>query len=367
MWNSGLRIKNKVMNAFTKKTLFTLFLCSAIMMPISQARADVWYAWLLNANMTVTLQEISRRIEGITLSVLKQQVIMLIHKKVASIINKSGTGGSSLVIQNWQNFIFVQASKKAEAEINNYFFPDLFGGKGSTANYVPKSEAFATNRYGSYPEYLQSIGEKELTKLAGKTAKYTLDQICPDPQSALDKGDYRCFAALLDPDKPENSPYGIPLVVSEEFQKIKNQQETIATTQAGISGYKPKTDGRGTVVTPPSTVSTIVDETITAPLKTIISADNSSEISSFIQAALYSFMYAAIQEGVAQAVAYVDQRTGIQGLGSQLILAGDADYGNNIGAQYTSSSDTVNSNNVGSSASQDDICQKNCVDLGTKQ
>lgn len=359
--------QNKIMKAFTKKIIFTFFLCLAVLAPIEQARADVWYAWLLNANMTVTLQEISRRIEGITLSVLKQQVIMLIHKKVAAIINKSGTGGSSLVIQDWKNFIFVQASKKAESEINNYFFPDLFSGKSSTANYVPKTEAFATNRYGSYPEYLKSIGENELTKLSGKATKYTLDQICPDPQSALDKGDYRCFSVLLDPDKPENNPYGIPIVVAEEFDRIKKQEETVSVTQAGISGYKPKTDGRGTVMTPPSTVASIVDETITAPLKSIINAENSSELSSFIQTALYSFMYAAIQEGVSQAVAYVDQRTGVQGLGAQLVLAGDSEYGNDIGGQYTAPSDSINGQRTGSSASQDDICQKNCVDLGMRQ
>lgn len=352
------------MSAFAKRTLFSLFLCLAVLMPISQARADVWYAWLLNANMTVTLQEISRRIEGITLSVLKQHVITLIRRKVASIINKSGTGGSSLVIQNWKEFIFTQSTKKAEEGVNT-FFTELFGGKGSTANYIASETSTGTastsssstfssssKKYGSYTEYLKSVGKSELKKLTKETSKYTLDQVCSNPKSSLDKGDYKCFSALLDPDKPENNSYGIPLVVTNKFNKLKTQEETIATTQAGISGYKPKTNSKGTVVTPPSTVSSIVDETITAPLKTIISADNSSELSSFIQAALYSFLDAAIKEGVAQAVSYIDQKTGIEGLGSQLVAAGDSEYGkDNVSSQFTSSSDTVSASNVGSSAS----------------
>ena len=271
----------------------TLFCVGMLSAP--SARAGYWGEPTAANLMLYNLEQIADKIKGVTLSIVKNAALKTINEQVLRLVN--GTGGTgSLVIEDWKKFIYTEASQKAEDVVLNDFFPKMFRGKGSGSNYTASSEGVNTsqdfsssiNTIKNYPEYLATIGKNTLNELKSDGIKYSLDQVCPNPSASLAKGDYRCFSEIM---KPQNNPRGIPLLTEKKYTEETAKNQLIAQTQAGITGYKPQTNSKGIVVTPPQTIADIISTIQTLPAKAIAMAQNPSElITGIIQAYVNSLI-----------------------------------------------------------------------------
>lgn len=302
------------------------------------ARADAWGSNVMAANMLYTLTEMSYKIKGIILSIVKNAAIQTINQQVLRLVN--GTGGQgSLIIENWRDFIYTQSSKKAEDVILNDFFPKMFNGKGSGANYTPSSEgvsaaqnlASSVNTIKNYPEYLKNVGKNTVESLKTEVVKYTLDQVCSNPSDSLSKGDYRCFSEIM---KPQNNRYGVPILTEKKYAEEKTKNEKIAETQAGITGYKPQTNAKGFVVTPPQTISDIVSTVQTLSAKAIAVAQNPEEL---ITGVIQAYVNSLIQKTLS--------KVGLGPIG--------ADFSRNLSDEMSRETDQLISDGVGSMFNRD--------------
>lgn len=325
--------KTKQINTWLQVFLFVGFFSTFFIGQVLPARADVWGAtWAANL-MLNTLTKIDRAVEGVTLSIVKNAALKTVNEQVLRLVN--GTGGTgSLVISDWKKFIYTESSKKAEDVVLNDFFPTMFSGKSSGSNYTSSSEGTTTvqnlsssiNTIKNYPEYLSTIGKKTLSNLKStSTTKYSLDQVCSNPSSSLAKGDYRCFSEIM---KPQNNPRGISILTEEKYNEEKTKNQTIAQTQAGITGYKPQTNSKGLVVTPPQTIADIVSTIQTLPAKAIALAQNPSEL---ITGIIQTYVNSMIQKTLSKV-----------GLGSV-----GTSFAQNLSNEISSETDTLIKDNVG--------------------
>lgn len=325
------KIKNNV-KFFAKGILITIPLCVSLLAAPS-ARAGYWGEPTAANLMLYSLEQIADKIKGVTLSIVKNAALKTVNEQVLRLVN--GTGGTgSLVISDWKKFIYTESSKKAEDVILNDFFPTMFSGKSSGSNYTTSSEGTSTvqnlsssiNTIKNYPEYLSTIGKKTLNNLKStSTTKYSLDQVCSNPSSSLAKGDYRCFSEIM---KPQNNPRGISILTEEKYNEEKTKNQTIAQTQAGITGYKPQTNSKGLVVTPPQTIADIVSTVQTLPAKAIASAQSPSEL---ITGVIQTYVNSMIQKTLSKV-----------GLGSV-----GTSFAQNLSNEISSETDTLIKDNVG--------------------
>lgn len=335
---------------FRVGVFLAIFFAASFFVP-SPARAGYWGESIYANQMLYYLEEMSYKIKGIVLSVVKNEALKVINEQVLGMVN--GTWGQgSLVIEDWRDFIYTQSSKKAEDVVLNDFFPKMFSGKGSGGNYTASSGGLNSvnslvssyNTIKNYPEYLQNIGKNTLDNLKGSAVKYSLDQVCPNPSDALSKGDYACFSAIM---QPQNNPRGIPLLTEEKYIEEIEKNAKIAETQAGITGYKPQTNAQGIVVTPPQTISDIVSTIQTLPAMAIAVAENPEEL---ITGVIQSYVNSLVQKTLSKV-----------GLGSVTSSLGEAvsDGTNNmidysVGTVFNGAgvgTDVITSHTVGSQGS----------------
>lgn len=317
----------------------------------NETRAGYWGEPTAANMMLFNLEQIAQKIQGVTLSIVKNAALQTINQQVIGMVN--GTWGQgSLIIENWEDFIYTQSSKKAEEVVINDFFPKMFDGKGSGSNYVPYSEGInvvnsvtnSVNTIKNYPEYLKSIGKNTLTSLQTDITKYSLDQVCPDPQSSLSKGDYACFSAVME---PQNNPRGIPILTERKFLEEKLQNEKIAETQAGITGYKPQTNAAGLVVTPPQTIADIVSTVQTLPAMAMAVAENPEEL---ITGVIQAYVNSLIQKTLSKVGLSPIGANFSQNLGNEMSRESDQLISDGIGEMFHSpgmGTDIVGPNNVG--------------------
>lgn len=367
---------NKIKNNFyfphyLKRGVFVVVILSLSVFFAVPARAGYWGEPTAANMMLFNLDQIAEKIKGVTLSVVKNAAIRTVNQQVLRLVN--GTGGQgSLIISDWKQFIYTESSKKASDVILNDFFPKMFSGKGSGGNYVASSEGVNTlnsvssqiNTIKNYPEYLSTIGKNTLKSLETDVTKYTLDQVCPDPSGSLAKGDYRCFSEIM---KPQNNPRGIPLITEQKYTQENEKNQAIAKTQAGITGYKPQTNAKGLVVTPPQTISDIVSAVQTLPAKALAIAQNPSEL---ITGVIQAYVNSLIQQTLSKVGLGPVGASFAQNLGSELSQESNALISENVGAFFNtdgSGTDIVGPNDVGqqttsspTTASADDYCGTNC-------
>ncbi len=314
------------------------------------------------ANMMLfNLQQIADNTKGVLLSTVKNAAMRTINQQVLKLINgKNGQG--SLIISDWKKFIYTEASVKASDVVLNDFFPKMFDGKGSGSNYVSSSSLSSSseglNTIKNYPEYLTTIGKNTVKNLQTSAVKYSLDQVCPDPSGSIAKGDYKCFSEIM---KPQNNPRGIPILAEQKYTEEKLKNQTVAQTQAGITGYKPQTNSRGLVVTPPQTISDIVSTIQTLPARALAIAQNPSEL---ITGVIQAYVNSLIQKTLSKA-GLGDFGTN---LADELSRGSNALVQDNIGALFNSDgigTDIIGPNNVGNTNSWGDCPVGTCRKVGS--
>lgn len=320
------------------------------------AHAGYWGEPTAANMMLFNLEQIAEKIQGVTLSIVKNAALQTINQQVIGMVN-GAWGQGSLIIEDWEDFIYTQSSKKAESVVIKDFFPKMFDGKGSGSNYIPSSEGVnavnslnsSINTIKNYPEYLKTIGKNTIAELQSDITQYTLDQVCPDPQGSLSKGDYACFSAVM---KPQNNPRGIPILTERKFLEEKLRNEKIAETQAGITGYKPQTNDAGLVVTPPQTIADIVSTVQTLPAMAMAVAENPEEL---ITGVIQAYVNSLIQKTLSKVGLGPIGASFSQNLGNELSRESDQLISDGIGEMFHSpgmGTDIVGPNNVGKSSTK---------------
>ena len=334
------REKKKKISFFWRKTLL-VFLCVSFFLSAVPARAGYWGEPTIANLMLYNMEQIADRIKGMTLSIVKNVALRTINEKVLSLVNgRSGKG--SLIISNWRDFIFTQSNKAAKDVVLNNFFPNLFSGKGSGGNYTPSeavnNTAASIQTIRNYPQYLSTIGKNTLNEITSNAIKYTLDQVCPNPSASLSRGDYACFSALM---QPQNNPYGIPILTQQAYAAEQQKNQLVAQTQAGISGYKPQTNSKGLVVTPPRTIADIVATVQSLPAQALALAQNPSEL---ITGVIQIYINSLVQKVLSKVGMNPSDAAIVGNTASDIV----GDTSDNIQDYFSGSSGDIGPNNVGS-------------------
>lgn len=346
--------------------LFGVLFAGMAFLPGMPARAGYWGEPTAANMMLFNLEQIAEKIKGVTLSIVKNAALQTINQQVLGLVN--GTWGQgSLIIEDWENFIYTQSVQKAEDVVLNDFFPKMFSGKGSGGNYVAASEGVtavqnistSVNVIKNYPEYLSTIGKNTLKELTSDATKYTLDQVCPDPSGSLAKGDYACFSAVME---PQNNPRGIPIITEQRYQAEKIKNEKIAETQAGITGYKPQTNKQGLVVTPPQTIADIVSTIQTLPAMAIAVAENPEEL---VTGVIQMYVNSLIQKTLSKVGLGSVGASFSQNLGNELSRESDQLISDGVGATFNTDgmgTDIVGPNHAGNQATSSPATTSSSVD-----
>lgn len=338
---------------FRFRTFFLALLLAGTTFAVTPSVQAGYWGEPTAANMMLfNLEQIAEKIKGVTLSIVKNAALQTINEQVLGMVN--GTWGQgTLVIEDWEEFIYTQSAQKAEDIVLNDFFPKMFSGKGSGGNYTASSEGVnmgqdiesSLNTIKNYPEYLKTIGKNTLEDLKSDVTEYTLDQVCPNPSSSLSKGDYACFSAVM---QPQNNPRGIPILTEQRYTQEKIKHEKIAETQSGITGYKPQTNDQGLVVTPPQTIADIISTVQTLPAMAIAVAENPSEL---VTGVIQMYVNSLIQKTLSKVGLGSVGASFSQNLGNEMSRETDQLISDGTGAMFHTpgmGTDIVGPNNVGS-------------------
>lgn len=332
-----------------------IFLCSSFFFSPISVQAGYWGEPTAANLMLFNLEQIAEEIKGVVLSIVKNAALQTINQQVLGLVNGSW-GQGSLIIEDWEDFIFTQSGKNASDVVLNDFFPNVLSGKGSGGNFIASSEGVdplsnlssTIKTIGNYPEYLSKIGKDTLKDLESDIPKFSLDKICPDPSDALSKGDFACFSKIME---PQNNPHGFQLITEQKYSEEKTKNEQIATTQAGITGYKPQKNESGLVVTPPQTIADIVSTIQTLPAMAIAVAENPAELAT---AVIQTYVNSLIQKTLSKVGLGPIGANFAENLGNELSRETDGLIEDGIGEFFGADglgTDIIGPNNVGSISS----------------
>ncbi len=119
------------MKSFFQKTLALALITALLSFAVPKpASAGYWGEDLLAAEYKEILEEIYLQIKETIIANLKTVAIQTIQSQLSSLLGSSGPGGGSLVISNWQNFIYSSASRYS-TQVTNDFFSSLKSGTPS--------------------------------------------------------------------------------------------------------------------------------------------------------------------------------------------------------------------------------------------
>ena len=302
-----------------KKNIFTLliiplffgyFFCFA-----NTAKADYWNAAMLASIWKRTMERIDKKMDALIMSIEKELAVNTIVKNVTKSVS-GGSSGKSLIIEDWNQYLFEAPHEKAHSYMDDYFSSttsgrgeafnyepgiDGVGAQLEPFNYEPGIESSTTNCPagskciegvstvregvvkgssmfggvgGNYENYLIQQAKKITTDI--KTPKNDLRNYVSDPTKMFATGNWRAFSSFIS--NPANNPFGYSLNAREEWQSKLSKEQKLAEMQGlAYSGFKPVTSG-GMVTTPGSIIKDVQSQAFDLGNKVVAAADDPEEV-----------------------------------------------------------------------------------------
>ncbi len=287
------------------KSALVLVFCVLVGGSAQPARADIWGAAFAAELMGQIMETIKRQLEGAILGTLKVAAIQVLSSQTAQMIGGT-TLGDALFITDWNDYLYQKPAEQTKLIMND-FFTLTTRGKYSSANYTGAGDVTG-NVSGNYPAYLvaqanQSI-QDGLTGTGGALGvAYDLDSYCSSPDVLFQKGDYRCFNAMIS--NPANNPFGYTLTATAYYAKTMNQKIEQARTEAQSSGYIGKKQG-GKTIAPAATIEHMMSDVQNIGNNLIAAANNPGEfLSGVVNAVVNKAVSSMIQKGIGKVQANI--------------------------------------------------------------
>ncbi len=284
-------------------------------------------AWIpgIDPIISETLKDIHDQINGVIMGAAKQAALSALNMQISILIG-GGKGGGSLIISDYNDYLFKQPEAKANAFLNDYL-SQTTAGRGS-ASYIPNNEGFGNNAvaedmmqnnpsYASLVNTAQAAGiNLNINSMAGnymqKLVNSAKASILPpssapqvtytgDPSQMFASGNFRNMSLYL---SGVNNPWAFNLNAQQAYQNNLQQQQTIADTQAKIGqGYASKTASNGQVITPGSTIKDLESGINDLPNKLIAQANSLPEI-------LTAFVGKMVAQTITQGIGNISAQIG---------------------------------------------------------
>lgn len=294
-----------------KKISFLLILFAFLNMAFAPfARADYWGANFDAANYQITVEQTLKKIEDTLVANLKIIATRLIQQKIQSLLSGGdASGGQSLIISDWRQFIYGSAQQYSMQITNNFFQGVNAGATSAIRQYVtgPAQMAVNTDYWGMRPD---------------------LQNYCPggDPTKAFSAGTSNQWKCWQMSGAPQND-LAFTTLRGASFKQAAYDQEAEKKKAEGIAGQgykgveKSQNKGEQFISTPGSTVKSTAEAGLQAPMQIL---ENASSVPEVITSIAMQMITQVIQQGLNQ----VGNKLGIGSLGinagqiQQLIQSG---------------------------------------------
>lgn len=294
------------------------------------ARADYWGANFDAANYQITVEQTLKKIEDTLVANLKIIATRLIQQKIQSLLSGGGaSGGQSLIISDWRQFIYGSAQQYSMQITNNFFQGVNAGATSAIRQYVtgPAQMAVNTDYWGMRPDLQNYCPGGDPTKAfsAGTSNQWKCWQMSGAPQNDLAFTTLRGASfkqAAYDQEAEKKKAEGI---AGQGYKGVEQSQNTTPATASNGrqvtvpsgSDYK----GESPISTPGSTVKSTAEAGLQSPLQILENAHSFPEV---ITSIAMQMITQVIQQGLNQ----VGNKLGIGSLGinagqiQQLIQSG---------------------------------------------
>jgi hypothetical protein len=260
------------MKSLLQKTLALFLIAAALSFIVpAPARAGYWGEDLLAVTYKEMLEEVYIQMKETVISNLKMVAIRTIQSRISSLIGSSGSGGGSLIISNWQNFIYGSAQKYS-TQVTTDFFKGLESGLPSTVKQritTPAKTATLSNPFSMQPDIQNYIANGDMSKVFDSTVQ---NQWKIWRQGGKPQNDPATYAMLGESLKQESfrqkeEQKKTEGVTGKGYQSVTAKSSSGSSSgkasQAGGSntgkygtvGYGSEGEGTETIVTPASDVA----------------------------------------------------------------------------------------------------------------
>lgn len=225
---------------------------------------------------------------GILRNVAKQAAA----KALTSAISVSISGSSSQnsrIIMNYSDFLYAQPEKKAKLYINDLLSQSM-GGRGSSSRYMPNNEGFGSAGGGNYYAQLTQMAQSTIINPTEPTVTYRGDP----SRNLFANGSLANFNLYL---SGINNPWAFNLYIGQKYNERLRREEAMAGHEMDSGdGFASTKDANGNVITPGSTIGSILSNAQNAGLTAAFSATSVSEVA--ISTVIQQMLTKVIENGI---------------------------------------------------------------------
>ncbi|MFA5926085.1 MAG: hypothetical protein WC831_04075 [Parcubacteria group bacterium] len=267
------------------------------------ARAGYWGEDLLAATYKQMLEEVYTQMKETMISNLKMVAIRTIQSRLSSLIGSAGSSGGSLIIPNWQNFVYNSASKYS-TQVTKDFFSGLESGLPSAVTQritSPAKDATLSNPFSVKPDIQNYVTNGDMSKVF--TPGNAQNMWGAWRQGAKPQNDPAYYAMLGESLKQESARQKeaiktAELEVGKGYQNVTKKASEAGgsnTGKYGTVGYGSEGEGTETIVTPASDVADASAKVRNMPIDMLAMADSIPQIAtSMVTSTLTTLMKTGI-------------------------------------------------------------------------
>jgi len=311
-----------------KSILFTVLLSLVLTLyPTKKADAALWPA--IDPIIKQGLENVQNHIDGVILTMLKQQAAKMLNGQVGKLMGgKGNTGANAMFITNWQDYMVTQPQNVTKTYMNDYL-SKITGGKGSVSGYQanPNSQGIGgllgssgssgtTSGAGTLAGLLGSggsTGGNYASQLVAAAKTATVSQPQPkmtftgNPSQMFASGNFKNLDSFL---SGINNPWAFQMNAQTVYQQQLQQNQQIAKTKAvayqGFKGTGEKANGTGNISSPGSLNKSSVASVQNIGNSIIANATHPEEV---ITAFISQMITKAITTGLGQVQSMINQQT----------------------------------------------------------
>lgn len=305
----------KILILLLLATLFSFF-------TPAPARAGYWGEDLLAASYKQMLEDVYTQIKETVVGNLKMVAIRTIQSRLNSLLGSSGSGGGSLIVSDWRNFVYGSANKYS-TQVTSDFFKGLESGLPSPVKQritSPAKTATLSNPFSMTPDIQNYVTNGDMSKVF--TPGATNNMWAAWRQGAKPQNDPAYYAMLGESLKQESfrqkeALKTTELEVGKGYQNVTKKASEAGgsnTGKYGTVGYGSEGEGTETVVTPASDVSDASAKVRNLPIDMLAMADSVPQIATSMVTSILTQM---MKKGISTVSSQINRQ-----------LSGTGEFGN---------------------------------------
>jgi hypothetical protein len=297
--------------------LILVFSTLAIAHP-TPARADAWGSNYSSTLLKETLEEMYKKIQDTIVANLKIAAIRIINGRLQTLLTGSPGkygGSGSLVISNWQDFVYGTAQRYALAATNDFFTSIRYGVPNALANRVigPAEKAVEEGVWNAPPDLQNYVAGGDASQIfsGGTQNPWMAWRMAAMPQNDLAFTYLRAMSVKQATYEQQAQLQQAQGIAGQGYKgqesSSSNRRPYTATSSSGGKLTVPPgstyTGSTQSIQTPGSSIKALTDEILQLPIKMVEYAQTIPQV---ITSMVTSMISQLIQSGVDKVTAPID-------------------------------------------------------------